>query len=74
MFNHEYGSVEYYRDYFADVIGDVGSSGNVEANRKTISNILLGFQLAVQEWSDYHETCAVSFHELMDEFLDNASN
>lgn len=74
MFDHEYGSVEYYRDYFADVIGDVGSSDNVKANRKTISNILLGFKLAVQEWSDYHKTCAESFHELMDEFLDNSTN
>ena len=74
MFDHEYGSVEYYRDYFADVIGDVGSSDNIKDNRKTISNILLGFKIAVQEWCDYHKTCAESFHELMDEFLDNATN
>jgi hypothetical protein len=71
MFNHEFGSVDYYREHFADVIGDVGSSDNVQDNVKTAVKMLLGFKLAVQEWYEYHDACAVSFQELMNEFLDN---
>lgn len=69
MFKHEFGSVEYYRDYFSDVIADVGSHDDIEANRKTISNVLVGFKQAVTEWLSYHNTCAESYRELMDEFL-----
>ena len=47
---HPYGSVEYYADYFSDVIADAGDDNDPEAAHR----ILLAFREAVQSWLDYH--------------------
>jgi len=62
-----YGSVEYYRDYFADIIGDVSGSDDIEQNRKVICNIMAGLRMAIKESILYHDVSAESYRELLDE-------
>ena len=61
-----YGSVEHYRDYFADIIGDVSESDDIEQNRKVIANIMDGFRMAIKESILYHDVSAESYRELLD--------
>ena len=68
MNTHAYGTVEYYRDYFADIIADVAQYDDIERNRVTMANIMDGFREAVQEWMVYHDTSAASYRELMEMF------
>ena len=68
MNKHAYGTVEYYRDYFADVIGDVGTYDEIERNRETIANVIAGFREAIEEWMVYHDTSARSYRELINAF------
>jgi hypothetical protein len=65
---HPYGSVEYFRDYFADIICDVSGSDDIEQNRKVIANVMAGFRMAIKESILYHDVSAESYRELMDEF------
>ena len=37
---HAYGTVEYYREYFADIIADVGTYDEIERNRVTMANVM----------------------------------
>ena len=68
MSSHPYGSVEYYRDHFADLIGDVSGSDDIEQNRKVIDNVMAGFRMAIKESILYHDVSAESYRELMNEF------
>lgn len=61
-----FGSVEHYRDYFADIIGDVSGSDDIEQNRKVITNIMAGFRMAIKESILYHDVSAESYRELLD--------
>ena len=62
----QYGSVEYYRDYFADIIGGVSESDDIEQSRKVITNIMAGFRMAIKESILYHDVSAESYRELLD--------
>ena len=64
---HPYGSVEYYADYFSDVIADAGDDNDPEAAHR----ILLAFREAVQSWLDYHKNSARTYEELLYKFLSN---
>ena len=66
---HAYGTVEYYREYFADIIADVGTYDEIERNRVTMANVMEGFKQAVQEWMVYHDTSARSYRELLNMFI-----
>ena len=37
---HSYGSPEYYRKLFSDIIADVGTYDEIERNRLTMSNVM----------------------------------
>ena len=62
----QYGSVEYYRDYFADIICGVSESDDIEQSRKVIANIMAGFRMAIKESILYHDVSAESYRELLD--------
>ena len=66
---HAYGTVEYYREYFADIIADVGTYDEIERNRVTMANVIEGFKQAIQEWMVYHDTSARSYRELLNMFV-----
>ena len=69
----EFGSVEYYEQYFADVLADAGNGDNGEAQTEDALKILEGFTRAVDGWLYYHRTCAATFEGLREKFLDNRS-
>ena len=46
---HEYGTIEYYAELFADIIADAQHE-----DQKTGDNLITGFKLAITEWRDYH--------------------
>lgn len=73
MNTHPYGSIEYYRDYFADIIGDVSGSDDIEQNRKVIANVMAGFRMAIKESILYHDVSAESYRELLDDLDTNFS-
>lgn len=64
---HPYGSVEYYADYFSDVIADAGDDSDTEAAHR----IMLGFRNAVESWLQYHKGAAKTYEELLYRFLSN---
>ena len=64
-----YGTIEYYQEYFSDIIADVGTYDEIERNRETMSNVMEGFKRAIQEWMVYHDTSARSYLELMNMFV-----
>tara|TARA_B100001248_G_scaffold236402_1_gene199777 strand:+ start:342 stop:695 length:354 start_codon:yes stop_codon:yes gene_type:complete len=68
MSSDPYGSVEYYRDHFADLIGDVSGSDDIEQNCKVIANVMVGFRMAIKESILYHDVSAESYRELMNKF------
>lgn len=61
-----FGSVEYYKNYFADIICDVSGSDDIEQNRKVVANIMAGFRMAIKESILYHDVSAESYRELRD--------
>ena len=66
MSNPPFGSVEHYRDYFADIIGDVSESDDIEENRKVVANIMAGLRMAIKDSILYHDVSAESYRELLD--------
>ena len=65
MNKYPYGSVEYYAEYFSDIIADVGDDGNDGAGEK----ILLAFKQAIESWLEYHQKSAAGYEELLANFL-----
>ena len=47
---------EYYRELFADIVGDVGDDGNPNAEM-----IIEAFQEAIDDWHKYHTEAAGRF-------------
>ena len=69
MTKPDYGTKEYYKQYFGDILADAGMG---EPNDKERAMMLLqAFREAVQDWLDYHQQCADTYETLMHEFLDN---
>lgn len=65
----EYGSIEYYKEYFSDVICDAGSGENLEEQIAESMKILQGFKLAVLSWLEYHRTAAMTYEDLFNQFM-----
>ena len=65
---NEYGSVQHYREIFADHLADV-ATGDKEADAETIANILEGFECAIIDWMQYHEEALARFHDLHGKFM-----
>lgn len=47
--NHKFGTTEYYKEMFADLIADVQHDSPV-----TGDNLVTAFKLAITEWREYH--------------------
>ena len=47
---HEYGSLEYYAEMFADFLADVQAD-----DPDTGDNLVAGFKLALSDWKDYYQ-------------------
>jgi len=50
MANLIYGSTEFYKEMFSDILADVQSD-----EPQTSENILKGFYLAIEDWFEYHD-------------------
>jgi hypothetical protein len=68
-----YGTPEYYAELFMDIIADIGALDTVEENITHGSNILQGFELAMNGWIDYHKTAALSYEKIREQFHDLGS-
>ena len=69
MTNNEYGTVKFYAEHFADILADVACYSTPEENERAVKNILRGFQVAIQEWLDYHSAAVASYSQLRDELI-----
>ena len=69
MTKNEYGSVEFYAEHFSDILADVANYSTAEENEKAVKNILRGFQVAIQEWIDYHSAAVASYSQLRNELI-----
>ena len=56
----EYGSVEFYKKLFSDILGDVGDEGPDPS-----ANIIEAFIDALDEWQAYHQNAANRYQELL---------
>ena len=65
---NDYGSVEHYKENFADFLADV-ATGDRERDEQTIANILAGFELAICDWMGYYEDSLSRFRDLHGRFL-----
>ena len=63
-----YGSTAYYKEMFADILGDLATGRDVE-DEETMCNILEGFELAIFEWLKYYEDSARRFKTLHARYL-----
>ncbi len=63
---NDYGTVEYYKNCFSDIIGDAGDDNDDFARANAIME---GFRGAVEEWMAYHRSAARSFQHLQDLLL-----
>ena len=56
----EYGTVEFYKNLFADIVGDIGDDGPDPSQ-----NVVEGFIEALDEWQAYHQGAANRYQELL---------
>ena len=59
MANLTYGSTEFYKEMFSDILADVQSD-----DPQTSENILKGFYLAIEDWFEYHDKQAREYAAL----------
>ena len=64
---HKYGSENYYKEIFSDIIGDCATG--TESDETAALNIMRGFEAAILSWIDYHEDAAKKYVELHRRFL-----
>ena len=69
MAKPEYGTKEYYKEYFSDILADVGTG--MPRDRECAMQLLQAFREAIQEWLDYHQQCADTYATLMHDYLDD---
>ena len=69
MTNNEYGTVAFYSEHFADILADVATYGTAKENEQTVKNIIRGFQVAIQDWIDYHSAAVASYSQLRNELI-----
>ncbi len=65
----KYGTVEYYEQYFSDVLSDAGDGYDPQAGLR----IMEGFERAIESWLKYHTTSAANYEQLMNIYLSNRS-
>ena len=63
-----YGTEEYYCELFADILADC-ATGRSDEDRKTIRNVMAGFERAICKWMDYHEDSVAKYRELHRRFI-----
>ena len=63
-----YGTTEYYKQYFSDIIADV-ATGDAAKDAATTLALLQGFEQAIFEWMNYHEDAVKNYRELHRRFL-----
>ena len=69
MTKNEYGSIEFYAEHFGDILSDVATYGTAKENEQTVKNIIRGFQMAIQDWIDYHSAAVASYSQLRNELI-----
>ena len=62
-----YGTVKFYSERFGDILADV----DPVTTPVSADNILVGFELALQEWIDYHSTQKKAFEEIVEKAIDD---
>ena len=66
---HEYGTIEYFRECFSDVMSDLPpAKEDINAFDQAII-MMKAFEDAIESWLDYHKEAVTSFEYLRDEFL-----
>tara|TARA_R100000988_G_scaffold94048_1_gene58616 strand:- start:117 stop:413 length:297 start_codon:yes stop_codon:yes gene_type:complete len=66
---HEYGTIEYFRECFSDVMSDLPpAKEDIDAFEQAVI-MLKAFEDAIESWLDYHKEAVTSFEYLRDEFL-----
>lgn len=54
---YKYGSVEFYKEQFGDILADVGDAP-MPGDEDLMNNIVQGFLLSCDDWLKYHEKAA----------------
>lgn len=67
--NADYGTVEYYKDCFDDIIADIGNSSDPSENIQAAFIVLQAFEQSINEWLSYHQSCAESYETMLDKFI-----
>tara|TARA_B100001778_G_scaffold138679_1_gene113971 strand:- start:2381 stop:2653 length:273 start_codon:yes stop_codon:yes gene_type:complete len=65
----DYGSVEFYKQYFDDILADVGTSNSAAENIEVALVVLEAFEASINEWMTYHQSCAESYVTMLDKFM-----
>ena len=64
-----YGSVDFYKGQFDDILADIGCSSDDGENNEVALTVLQAFELSINEWIKYHQSCADSYSKMLDKFL-----
>ena len=56
-----YGSVDFYKNLFADIVGDIGDVGVADPT----DNIIEGFIQSLADWQEYHQGAANRYQEVL---------
>lgn len=72
--NEPYGTTEYYKTHFMDILSDAASEDTVDENMPHVERILEGFQNAVTEWLNYHQNAADTYRIMLDKYLMDDDN
>ena len=64
-----YGSVDFYKGQFDDILADIGCSSSDGENNEVALTVLQAFELSINEWINYHQSCANSYTSMLDKFL-----
>jgi len=65
---NNWGTAEYYSTLFSDIVCDA-ASGDLEEDKEIARNMLTGFRMAIESWSDYHKTSAITFDNMLTRFI-----
>jgi len=63
MYRPPFGTVEYYKSCFDDIVCDAPEDPNAPLN------ILKAFEASITDWLKYHSDCVQTFEQLHSEFL-----
>ena len=65
----EYGTFDYYKNYFADILIDC-ATGDKQRDAKTLENLLRAFDASIVECLKYHEDAVDVYRQARHNFLD----